>query len=372
MRNLFPIFTHHPDLVYLDSAATTHKPQEVIDTISRFYAQDYGTVHRAIYQGAARATEMYEMAREEVRAFLNAPKQEQIVFTRGTTDAINLIAATFPFKPGDEIVVSPEGHHSNLVPWQMAAQRTGATLRFLDAAPLSSRTRLLAVPHLSNVTGAFAPVKTLAQQARQVGALLLLDGAQSAPHHLIDVQALDCDFFAFSGHKCYGPTGIGVLYGRHLDALPPLQGGGDMIEEVTLQATTYQPPPLRFEAGTPPIAQAIGLAAALRFCRTHSLDPQLIQATYQLLLSIPDLQLIGPQDRGPIFTFYLPGIHPLDLATLLDQSHIAIRSGHLCAQPLLALHGLKQACRLSLGLYNSKTDLDRFHQALLSAIKKLR
>jgi cysteine desulfurase/selenocysteine lyase len=387
MREHFPIFKHHPDLIYLDTAATAHKPQVVIDAISQFYSAEYATVHRAAYRASLLATEKYHAARLAAQTFLNAASPEEIIFTRGTTDAINLVARTFPFQKGDEILISEMEHHSNLVPWQMAAQRTGATLRWIPVEPdgtlnylphLSPKVRLVALSHISNVTGTINPIAEIARAAHAHGALLLVDGAQAAPHLPIDVQALDCDFYAFSGHKCYGPTGIGILYGKRslLETLPPFEGGGDMIEEVRMDRTTYQPPPLRFEAGTPITASAIGLHAALTFLqdvRSPDRENALREQAEKALRQIPGLHVIGSApDKGPILTFHVDEVHPLDLTSFLDLKGIAVRSGHLCAQPLLRSFGLTTAIRASFGLYNTQQDVDLFVTAVTQSVDRLR
>lgn len=393
MRNRFPIFSHHPELIYLDSAATAHKPKEVIDAMSRFYSEDYATVHRAIYRPSLKATDQYNAARETARKFLNAAHTDEIIFTRGTTDALNLVAKSLgktSVKPNDEILITQMDHHSNIVPWQMLAQEIGAVLRsipmdergsLLWKGQITPRTKIIALGHVSNVTGTINPIKEIAQAAHAVGAILVVDGAQAAPHMPVDVQDLDCDFYAFSGHKCYGPTGVGVLYGKKelLQIMPPIQGGGDMIERVDLDSSTYQQPPLRFEAGTPIIAPVIALKTALDFLdqigRSHLAihgEKLLKQATEQLL-SIPGLQIIGTADhKGPILTFSIEGIHPLDLATLLDLKQIAIRTGHLCAQPALRAFDLETAARASFGIYNTPLEIEQFSEALNNAVQKLR
>jgi len=393
MRDKFPIFKAHPHLVYLDTAATAHKPQSVIDSLSRFYASEYATVHRAIYRTSQAATQKYNEARETAARFLNAALSDEIIFTRGTTDAINLVALSYArtfLHPGDEILISQMEHHSNIVPWQMVAQHTGATLKWIPMNGqgilewencIGPKTKIVALAHISNVTGTVNPIAAIAKAAHKQGALLLVDGAQAASSMPVDVQALDCDFYAFSGHKCYGPTGIGVLYGKkeHLLKMPPIEGGGDMIERVDLEKTTYQLPPLRFEAGTPLIGPAIALKSALDFIEQIG-RPQ-IQAHGQKLLArateqlkqIPGLRILGtaPQ-KGPILTFHIEGVHPLDLASLLDLKNIALRSGHLCAQPLLRAFGLEQALRASFAIYNSPEEIDLFADALKKAVQQLR
>lgn len=387
MRNKFPIFSAHPELIYLDSAATAHKPQCVIDALTRFYAEDYATVHRAIYRASLKATEQYNDTRATAARFLNAQCPEEIVFTRGTTEAINLIAqsygATF-LKSGDEVLISEMEHHSNIVPWQMIAKQTGAAVRWIpmDArgvlqweGMITPKTKIVSLAHISNVTGTINPIAEICRAAHTVGAKMVVDGAQAAPHLPIDVQALNCDFYAFSGHKCYGPTGIGVLYGKKelLEVMPPIQGGGDMIERVDLAGTTYQMPPLRFEAGTPLIAEVIALKAALEFIEENRKADTLLSYAAARLEEIPGLKILGaaPQ-KGPIITFHIEGIHPLDLATLLDLKNIAIRSGHLCAQPLLRKFGLTAAARVSFGIYNTEEEIDLFADVLTEISASLR
>ncbi len=391
MKNLFPYFSHHPDLIYLDSAATTHKPKCVIDAITTFYEQENATVHRAIYRASLTATEQYNATRVAVQKFLNAKLEEEIIFTRGTTDAINLVARSYGkmvLKPGDEILISIMEHHSNIVPWQMIAQETGAILKYIPVNEkcellweglITPCTKIVALAHISNVTGTINPIKEIAKVAHQNGAIILIDGAQSAPHMKIDVQDLDCDFFAFSGHKCYGPTGVGVLYGKYelLEKMPPLEGGGDMIQKVEMSHTTYQKPPLRFEAGTPIIASVIALKRAIDFIQGIGLDKiaqhefKLFEKATQNLSEIPGLRIIGnAAEKGPIITFTIDGMHPLDVTTMLDLQNIAIRSGHLCAQPILRHFGLETAMRVSFGIYNTEEEVDRLVEAL-SAIGSL-
>lgn len=392
LRADFPILespAHHKPLIYLDSAATTQKPQIVLDTLAHFYAHEYGTVHRAIYHLASQATERYHQVREKVAHFLNAPSSEQIVFTKGTTDGINLVAHSYGslLQEGDEILISEMEHHSNLVPWQLLAQRKHLTLRFipitdrleLDLAAfrklLSPKTKLVSIAHVSNAVGTIHPIETIIQEAHAIGAKVLIDAAQSVAHLPIDVQALDVDFLAFSGHKMYGPTGIGILYGKQelLAAMPPLQGGGDMIERVTLEKTSYQAPPLRFEAGTPPIAEVMGLGAAIDYLtaldltEVHEYEQALLHYAKERLSSIPHLHLIGaPAAQSAILSFIIDGVHPLDCATLLDLEGIAIRSGHHCCQPLMDRLGLPGTCRISFAPFNTFEEID----ALIDALKK--
>jgi cysteine desulfurase/selenocysteine lyase len=386
-RESFPVFRHHPEWVYLDSAATAHKPQCVIDALTQFYAEDYATVHRAIYSASMRVTEQYHDAREMVRRFLNAADSEEIVFTRGATESIHLVSRTFLLQRGDEILLSRLEHHSNLVPWQMLAEEKGVVLNWIPVlengaldwpCTISPKTKLVSVAHVSNVTGAIAPIREIVQAARQVGAAVLVDGAQAAPHMPVDVQALDVDFYAFSGHKCYGPTGIGVLYGKkeRLRAMPPLQGGGGMVEHVDFERSSYQEPPLRFEAGTPAIGPAIGLKAALDFLQQAGLhaaaawEQHLLKLTTDRLSEISNLRIIGTApEKGPILTFTIENVHPLDLGALLDCKNIAIRTGHLCAQPLLCQFGCESVMRASLAIYNTEEDIERFATALIECMK---
>lgn len=392
MREQFPIFRQRPDWVYLDSAATAQKPQTVIDALSQFYASEYATVHRAVYRHSLKATEQYNETREAVRRFLNASHAEEIVFTRGTTDAINLVAMSYGrtfLKAGDEILISQMEHHSNIVPWQMAAKAIGATLRWIPLdetgallweGMITPRTRIIAIAHVSNVTGTINPIAEIAKAAKLHGAIVVVDGAQATPHLRVDVQQLGCDFYAFSGHKCYGPTGIGVLFGKQelLEKMPPIQGGGDMIERVELEKTTYAAPPLRFEAGTPVIGSAIALKSALQFIekvgreRIAKHETALLRHAERLLADLPGIRILGTSpDKGPILTFHIEGVHPLDLATFLDLSNISIRSGHLCAQPLLRFFGLESASRASFAIYNTMEEVDRFAEQVRRAAKKL-
>jgi cysteine desulfurase/selenocysteine lyase len=392
MKEFFPYFQHHKDLVYLDSAATTHKPKVMIDALTSFYTQEYATVHRAIYSAALKSTERYHAAREAVQKFIHAEHCDEIIFTRGTTDALNLVARSYGkqfLRPGDEILITQMEHHSNIVPWQMIAQETQAVLRFIPVndqgvlqwqGTVTSRTKIVAVVHVSNATGTVNPIQEIVREAHKWGAIVVVDGAQSAPHMRVDVQQLDCDFYAFSGHKCYGPTGVGVLYGKkvHLEKMPPVQGGGDMIERVDMQSSTYQSPPLRFEAGTPIIAPVIALKSSLDFIQEIGLETiaaqehKLFVLATEMLLQIPRLRILGTApEKGPIVTFSIDGMHPLDVTTLLDLEHIAIRSGHLCAQPILRFFGVESAMRASFGVYNTEQDVERFVKALSQVVFQL-
>lgn len=390
MKRHFPIFRHHPELIYLDSAATAHKPDCVIEALTRFYSEDYATVHRAIYRSQVRATELYHEARETVRRFINAASADEIIFTRNTTESIHLVSRTFDLKKGDEVLLSQAEHHSNLVPWQMLAKEKGIVLKWISVLPngaldvqlpFSSKTKLVAVTHVSNVTGCISPLLPIVKEAHRVGAAVLVDGAQATPHMMIDVQGLDVDFYAFSGHKCYGPTGVGVLYGKkeRLMAMPPLQGGGAMVDHVEYHTCSYQEPPLRFEAGTPMIGSAIGLMAALNFLQNtiglHAAaawEDRLLQMATNELSQIDGLRIVGtaPQ-KGPIITFAIDGVHPLDLAALLDSQNIAIRTGHLCAQPLLGLFGLTAAARASFAIYNTEDDVEFLVRGVKKAVQEI-
>ena len=396
----FPIFRkktrENVPFVYLDSAATAQKPKCVIDALQHFYSERYGTVHRAVYTLARDATESYLETRERVRAFIRADFSDEIVFTKGTTEAINLVATSFGrafLRPGDEILISELEHHSNIVPWQMAAERYGAILKVapIDACGdlifeefeklLTERTKIVSVAHVSNALGTILPIKEIVRSAHAVGAKVFVDGAQAIAHMPVDVRELDVDFYAFSGHKAYGPTGIGILYGKRelLERMPPYQGGGDMIREVSFTRTTYQDPPLRFEAGTPMIAEVIALKEAIAYIEAlhrqgiGRYEDQLVKAAIEKLSSFPDITLIGTsKNRGPILTFAVQNVHPLDLGSFLDLKGICVRTGHLCAQPALKHFGLKTATRISFAPYNTLEEIDYFAQALEEAIEKIK
>ena len=377
-------------LIYLDNAATTQKPLAVLQAMDEYYRRDNANVHRAAHALSGRATAAFEAARERVRLFLHARHSSEVIWTRGTTEAINLVAYSWGqsnLKPGDEILLSVLEHHANIVPWQQVAARTGAVLRViplttageLDLAAfhalLSPRTRLLAIAQVSNALGTINPLAELIAAATAVGAVTLVDGAQAVGHLPIDVQALGCDFYAFSGHKLYGPTGIGVLYGRAelLEQMPPWQTGGEMIQKVSFSGTRFNRPPFRFEAGTPPIAEAIGLAAALNFIaalpdgwRRH--EAALLQRLLDGLRQLPFIELVGtPRQRVGVVSLRLGDIHPQDAGELLDQMGIAVRVGHHCAMPLMESLGLDGTLRISLALYNSEAEVD----ALLAALARL-
>ncbi|SIQ03298.1 cysteine desulfurase / selenocysteine lyase [Aromatoleum tolulyticum] len=390
----FPILrtrVHGKPLAYLDNAATTQKPDAVIDAEADFYRNANANVHRGVHALSQRATDAYEGARHKVRSFINAGADAEIIFVRGTTDAINLVAQGFSLPrlvAGDEIIVSALEHHSNIVPWQMACRRAGAVLRVVPiddagefdldayAALLNGRTRLVAVTHLSNALGTINPVRRIIDLAHAHGVPVLLDGAQAVSHLPVDVRALDCDFYAFSAHKLYGPTGIGVLYGKtaHLQAMTPCQGGGDMIRSVSFGTTEYNELPYRLEAGTPHIAGVVGLGAALDYVtsigieRIGAHERELLHSATRQVTGIPGLRIVGTAaEKAGILSFTLAGIHPHDIGTMLDDSGIAIRAGHHCAMPLMQRLGVDGTARASFALYNTHDDVDR----LVAAIRRV-
>ena len=391
LRDDFPIFRAHPELVYLDSGASAQKPQAVIDRVTRFYETGYANIHRGVYGLSAQATEDYEATRGAVRHFLNAREDAEIIFVRGATEAINLVAQSWGpsrLERGDRVLISELEHHANIVPWQLLRDRLGITLEIvpieddggldMDAyhALLGPRTRLVAVTHVANATGAVNPIGEIVRLAHDAGALVLVDGAQAVPHRQVDVQALDADFYVFSGHKLYGPTGAGVLYGKAdiLRAMPPWQSGGDMILSVTFAHTEFQDIPHRFEAGTPDIAGVIGLATAIDYVtnvgwgaiQTH--ERELVAHGLKLLGEIEGLKVApAGKERASILSFTVEGIHPHDLGTILDRHNVAVRTGHHCAQPLLERLGVHSTVRASLGLYNEASDLDALAAAIRAA-----
>jgi cysteine desulfurase/selenocysteine lyase len=399
LRQDFPMLSkrmHGKPLIYFDSAATAQKPMSVIEAIKSFYQDHYGTVHRAVYELAVRSTEDYQKVRQKVRAFLHAAKDEEIIFTRGTTESINMVAYSFGkafVQPGDEILISAMEHHSNIVPWQILCEDRGAALKVIPmnekgellleeyAKLLNPRTRLVAVTHISNSLGTLNPIKQIVSMAHQAGAKVLVDGAQSAPHLKVDVQDLDVDFFVFSGHKIMGPTGIGILYGKSelLNQMPPYQGGGDMIESVSFSKTTYNILPFKFEAGTPMIAEVMGLGAAIDYIQSvgieaiQSWEHELLKHATEQMEKIPGLKIIGqaPQ-KGALMSFIMEGIHPLDIGTFLDLRGIAIRTGHHCAQPVMRFFNLPATARASFACYNTKEEVDLFVASLRDAVRLLK
>jgi len=399
IRLFFPILNQqnqNKPLVYLDNAATTQKPHQVIDKVNEFYKQYNANVHRTIYQIGERATNEYELARKKVANFINASNIHSIVFTRGTTESINLVAYSWARRnlgPGDEILITEMEHHSNIIPWQLVSRDTGATLRYiplnrngtLDLTHrdlyFTNRTKLVSVIHQSNALGTVNPVKQIIQYGKEVGALVLVDGAQSVPHLPIDVQELGCDFFVFSGHKMMGPNAVGVLYGRShlLESMEPFLGGGEMIRTVTMKESTWKEIPWKFEAGTPNIAQVIGLGAAIDFINEIGIDnihqhsQKLVKYALEILSSIPGLTIYGdPPERGAVFSFNVDGVHPHDLAQILDQESIAVRAGHHCAQPIMNKLKVTATTRASFYLYNTKEEIDLLSDTIQKAINFLK
>ena len=386
VRDDFPIFdqeVHGKPLVYLDSAASAQKPRQVIDAVREYYEHDHANVHRGVHTLSQRATFAYERARGKVKVFLNARDTREIIFVRGTTEAINLVASTYGranLGEGDEVLITTMEHHSNIVPWQLLCEQTGAKLR---VAPINdrgellldefeklvgARTKLVSVVHVSNALGTINPIKEIVSMAHASGTPVLVDGAQAAPHMPVDVQDLDCDFYAFSGHKVYGPTGIGVLYGKAelLEAMPPYQGGGEMILSVTFEKTVYNELPYKFEAGTPNIAGTIGLGAACDYlgaldrAAVARFEHDLLAYAEESLLAIEGLRIVGTaENKAGVHSFTIEGIHPHDIGTILDHEGVAIRTGHHCAQPVMQRFGLAATARASLGIYNTREDIDR-------------
>ncbi|MFC3826684.1 MULTISPECIES: cysteine desulfurase [Niastella] len=397
IRQQFPALDRqvkgHP-LVYFDNAATTQKPQVVIDALVDYYSNYNANVHRGIHTLAEEATAAFEASRNAAQQFINAASREEIIFTRGTTEGINLVAYTWGrqnIKAGDEIIITEMEHHSNIVPWQMLCEEKGAVLKMIPQQNgellldeykklLSSKTKLVSVVHVSNALGTVNPVEEIIRLAHQAGALVMIDGAQSTVHLDIDVQAMDCDFFAFSSHKVYGPTGIGVLYGKKhlLEAMPPFQGGGEMIKEVTLQKTTYADLPYKFEAGTPNIGDAAVLKAALEFVnkigkekiRNH--ENELLAYATEQLVQLPGLRIIGTAaNKVSVASFVIDKVHPQDVGILLDNRGIAVRTGHHCAQPLMHCYGIPGTIRASFAMYNTKEEVDKLIEGLHKALKML-
>jgi len=390
-RDDFPLIGKRGDVVYLDSAATTQKPDAVLQALQAYYETANANVHRAAHKLSDDATRAFEAARETVARRINARSSREVIWTRGTTEAINLVAAVYaPLVLGedDQVLITEMEHHSNIVPWQNACRRTGAVLRAVRVLPcgelddddfdakLNERTKIVAVSHVSNALGTVNDLSTLIRRAKDAGAAVVVDGAQAMAHLDVDVQALDCDFYAFSGHKMYGPTGIGVLYGREqlLENMPPWQSGGEMIERVRIEATTYAPLPFKFEAGTPDISGVIALAAAVDYLdgidgeavRAH--EAKLLGRATSMLNQVEGLQVVGTApSKGPVLSFLLDGAHPHDVGTLLDAQGVAVRTGHHCAMPLMDRLGIPGTVRASFGLYNSHEDVDRLAHAVREA-----
>jgi len=391
LRSDFPILAqrfHNQPLIYLDNAATTQKPQSVIDAIQNYYESQNANIHRGVYALSERATVAFEQARTTVQHFINASDPKECLFVKSTTEAINLVAYSFGeryVQPGDEILISAMEHHANIVPWQMMCERKGAKLIVIPMNQqgelelkdweklLTPKTKLLAITHVSNAIGTINPIEKLIKTAHQAKVPVLVDAAQSVPHFKVDVQALDCDFLTFSGHKTYGPTGIGVLYGKTkwLEELPPYQGGGDMIRQVSFSKTTFNDLPYKFEAGTPPIAQAIGLAAALNYLNELGWDnileheKQLLRQATEALKTLPHCRIIGQaSQKVGVISFVLENIHPHDIGSVVDQYGVALRAGHHCAMPLMEYFGVPATARISFGIYNTVQDIEGLMKAL--------
>ncbi len=394
IRADFPILNEkirNKPLVYLDNAASCQKPQAVIDSIVKLYSHDYANVHRGVHTLSVRSTDLFEAAREKVKTCINAQSEKEIIFVRGATDAINLVAQTYGkanIHDGDEIIITAMEHHSNIVPWQMLCEEKGAILKIAPMnlqgellmpefeALLNSKTKLVSVVHMSNALGTINPVKKIIELAHALNIPVLLDGAQAIPHTTVDVQALDCDFYVFSGHKLYAPTGVGVLYGKQalLEAMPPYQGGGDMIRTVTFEKSTYAGLPHKFEAGTPSIAEVIGLGAAIDYLNSIGMEAiaaheaELLAYATEQALQIHGLKIIGEaKEKGGILSFTLHKIHPHDIGTMLDSLGIAIRAGHHCAMPVMDFYKVPATARASFAMYNTKAEID----VLISGIKNL-
>jgi cysteine desulfurase / selenocysteine lyase len=395
IREDFPILkrqVHGKPLVYLDNAATSQKPQVVIDTVHRYYAEENANIHRGAYYLSEKATQAYEDARVKVQHFLHAPSAREIIFTRSVTEAINLVAHCYGRKTlnaGDEVIISAMEHHSNIVPWQILCEEKGAILRVVpidDAGEflldefeklLNPRTKLVAVTHVSNALGSITPVREIIDMAHHRRIPVLIDGAQAVPHFKVNVQELDCEFYGFSGHKLYGPTGIGILYGKAelLEAMPPYQGGGDMIRSVTFEKTIYAPIPSKFEAGTPHIEGGIGLGAAVDYLEgigmeaINAYEQELLAYAMKAVGAVPGVRIFGTaREKAGVISFSLEGVHPHDIATILDQDGIAIRTGHHCAQPVMERFGVPAMARASLAFYNTKAEID----ALVAGIHKVK
>ncbi|MCA1751211.1 MAG: SufS family cysteine desulfurase [Flavobacteriales bacterium] len=383
-------------LVYLDNAASSQKPDAVIEAIDRYYHNEHSNVHRGVHFLSQLATEKFEAARETMRAFVNAAETREVIFTKGTTDGINLVAncmARSVLRPGDEILISEMEHHSNIVPWQMAAEQSGAILVVVDTdasgqlvmedfyAKLNKRTKMVSVVHISNSLGTVNPVKEIAKAAHKFGAKVLVDGAQGAPHGHIDVRDIDCDFYTLSAHKMYGPTGMGILYGKaaELEALPPYQGGGEMIKDVTFEKTTYNELPFKFEAGTPNIAGAIGMAAAADWMagvghdKIRTIEKNLLEYATEQLSEVEGIRFFGTaEEKTSVISFLVDGTHPYDMGAIIDKMGVAVRTGHHCTQPLMAKYGIPGTVRASFAVYNTYEDIDTLTAAVKRAAKMLK
>ena len=398
IRRDFPVLHQNVNgkpLVYLDNAASSQRPKAVIDAISRYYEHDHANVHRGVHTLSQRATDAYEGARETVRRFINAHSSKEIIFTRGTTESVNLVAQSFlrpRLTPGDEILISGLEHHANIVPWQMLREQTGAVLKVIPITAsgevdlvefeklIGPRTKLLALAHVSNALGTIVPVEKFIAVAKQHGVPVLLDGAQAIPHSVVDVQVLDCDFYCFSSHKMLGPTGMGILYGKQqlLEKMPPWQGGGDMILSVTFEKTTYNQLPWKFEAGTPHISGAIGLGAAIDYlekigmARIAAYEHELLTYATERLSALPGLRIVGTApNKAAVVSFTFDGIHPHDIGTILDTEGVAIRTGHHCAMPVMDFYKIPATARASMAFYNTFEEIDRLVAALEQARKVL-
>jgi cysteine desulfurase/selenocysteine lyase len=397
IREQFPALrqqVYGKNLIYFDNGATSQKPQLVLDTMDKFYRLDNANIHRGVHYLSQQATTEFEKARKTIQVYINATSTDEIIFTKGTTDAINLVANSFGsmLKSGDEIIISAMEHHSNIVPWQMLCERVGCVLKVIPINKkgelimdeydklLSEKTKLVSVTHISNALGTINPVKTIIKKAQAVGAKVLLDGAQSIQHKSIDVLDLDCDFYTFSGHKVFGPTGIGVLYGKEalLDSMPPYQGGGDMISKVSFEKTTYNTLPFKFEAGTPHIAGGIGLGKAFEFLNTLDMDAvlkyekEITDYAQDLITNFGGVEIIGDaKNKTSVVSFTIDKIHPFDLGTLLDKQGIAVRTGHHCAQPIMDFFEIPGTTRASFAFYNTREEIDTFIQAVDRSINML-
>jgi len=399
IRNDFPILDSKirgKELVYLDNGATAQKPTHVIDAIGTYYKDYNSNIHRGVHHLSQVATTAYEEAREKLQEFINAPKSEEVIFTEGTTESINIVASCFgrsSLNKGDEVIISAMEHHSNIVPWQMICEERGAVLKVIPInnkgellmeeykSLLSDKTKMVAVTHVSNTLGTINPVKEIIDLAHQKGALVLLDGAQAVPHLKVDVIDLDCDFYAFSGHKMFGPTGVGVLYGKseYLNNMPPYQGGGDMIKEVTFEKTTYNCLPHKFEAGTPNIVGGIALGVAVDYMKEVGIDfiqsreDELLNYATERILQVNGVRIIGEaSEKAGVLSFVVEGLHPFDIGTLLDQLGIAVRTGHHCTQPLMSFYKIPGTIRASFAFYNTKEEVDRLISGLERALSMLR